>query len=238
MTYTKRSIGVGMLIVTAAVQGPVHAADYFVGSQFEPESVVTTAGTEYDIQSDPTIATTRLDWWSDDCRECIPSTMTFYGHGTPGQGLPGYTGLAGPFALGKLRFTNNTGVGDPGLGSVDLALSYMLDGALSPIDFIFGLSLADSGWVDRKGNGADVLTFTPQGETSRFNLETEDGSLLFTLLGWSEDDGQTFSDHFTVGDASGTKIKLYATVTPVPVPAAVWLFGTGLIALLGVARRH
>ena len=29
----------------------------------------------------------------------------------------------------------------------------------------------------------------------------------------------------------------YAELTPVPVPAAVWLFGSGLIGLIGVARR-
>ena len=238
MKFTKPSAGIGILIAAAAVQSPVYAANYFVGSQFESDSIVTTDGTEHDVQSDPTIATTSLDWRPADCLECSPSTMTFYGHGTPGQGLPGYSGAAEPFALGKLRFTNNTGVGDPGLSSIDLALSYTLEGALSPIDFVFGLSLMDAGWVDRKGNGADVLTFTPQGETSRFDLQTESGSLIFTLLGWSADDGQTFSDSFTVGDASGAKIKLYAAVTPVPVPAAVWLFGTGLVALVGVARRR
>ena len=27
------------------------------------------------------------------------------------------------------------------------------------------------------------------------------------------------------------------TIEPVPVPAAVWLFGSGLIGLIGIARR-
>ena len=30
----------------------------------------------------------------------------------------------------------------------------------------------------------------------------------------------------------------FAQVAPVPVPAAVWLFGSGLLGLLGVARRR
>lgn len=32
-------------------------------------------------------------------------------------------------------------------------------------------------------------------------------------------------------------IQLYAEASPVPVPAAVWLLGSGLIGLVGVARR-
>ena len=31
---------------------------------------------------------------------------------------------------------------------------------------------------------------------------------------------------------------VFAEVSPVPVPAAVWLFGSGLLGLVGVARRH
>lgn len=37
--------------------------------------------------------------------------------------------------------------------------------------------------------------------------------------------------------ASGTHITVSIMTTPIPVPAAAWLFGTGLIALAGIARR-
>jgi hypothetical protein len=29
----------------------------------------------------------------------------------------------------------------------------------------------------------------------------------------------------------------FGTVSPVPIPAAVWLFGSGLLGLVGMARR-
>ena len=41
-------------------------------------------------------------------------------------------------------------------------------------------------------------------------------------------------------DASGGRISgntLAVDLAPIPVPAAAWLFGTGLIGLIGVARR-
>lgn len=42
----------------------------------------------------------------------------------------------------------------------------------------------------------------------------------------------------TFGGGVGWKFYLEGTVSAVPVPAAVWLFGSGLLGLLGVARRR
>ncbi len=39
-------------------------------------------------------------------------------------------------------------------------------------------------------------------------------------------------------DGCQLTIHLYGSVVPVPVPAAVWLFGSGLLGLLGLARRR
>jgi hypothetical protein len=33
-------------------------------------------------------------------------------------------------------------------------------------------------------------------------------------------------------------LRVSVTTQAVPVPAAVWLFGSGLLGLIGVARRH
>ena len=60
---------------------------------------------------------------------------------------------------------------------------------------------------------------------------------------WQEADGgwdathsspQTRPDYTT---SSGTASFLVRDVTVVPVPAAIWLFGSGLIGLIGIARR-
>jgi len=45
------------------------------------------------------------------------------------------------------------------------------------------------------------------------------------------------SQSCTVSFADGSVLSVDAAVTPVPVPAAVWLFGSGLIGLIGFAKR-
>jgi hypothetical protein len=39
------------------------------------------------------------------------------------------------------------------------------------------------------------------------------------------------------GAQNADQTWMWATFTPVPVPAAVWLFGSGLLGLIGIARR-
>lgn len=53
-------------------------------------------------------------------------------------------------------------------------------------------------------------------------------------------------NHFAtvpIGDPSGTggvsyALHLEGTISAVPVPVAMWLFGSGLLGLIGVARRN
>ena len=47
-----------------------------------------------------------------------------------------------------------------------------------------------------------------------------------------------FYDNLCVNDGSGGSACPVSIPDPVPVPAAVWLFGSGLIGLVGVARRR
>ena len=55
--------------------------------------------------------------------------------------------------------------------------------------------------------------------------------------------GVTLQLGATTGGAAGSFANMYydnivIDVAPVPVPAAVWLFGSGLIGLIGIARRR
>ena len=46
------------------------------------------------------------------------------------------------------------------------------------------------------------------------------------------------SDHWNITFADlGPELKVVVDIQAIPVPAAVWLFGSGLIGLIGIARR-
>jgi len=99
---------------------------------------------------------------------------------------------------------------------------------------------ATSGSFTVSNNNGDQTTVT---NGPYFTLAYNDG-----VTGWRQADGVSCSTstdtcHLTwSGTNSGGTIlgvDLKQTVPPsaVPVPAAVWLFGSGLIGLVGVARR-
>ena len=69
---------------------------------------------------------------------------------------------------------------------------------------------------DDLGNFSQVVTGQPWQVASRFD---NDSSQMYGYL------------------TSGTSLTLTAQATVVPVPAAVWLFGSGLLGLVGIARR-
>ncbi len=50
-------------------------------------------------------------------------------------------------------------------------------------------------------------------------------------------DGGTYNNYFASSEADGNGAFPSITTSAVPVPAAVWLFGSGLLGLVGLARR-
>jgi len=58
---------------------------------------------------------------------------------------------------------------------------------------------------------------------------------LIDISGW---DGQEDLDLQNFWPAMGAISHVSIFVRPIPIPAAVWLFGTGLLGLVGMARRN
>ena len=138
-------------------------------------------------------------------------------------------------------------------GSFDMPLhiEWNAEGLFNAIDT--GLQAGDvlSGstlYHDSNGNGiqdagelgTDIFSATPYSDllTSSSLTHTSGGSApmagTINSLGLTDAPFQGIKGYFDIG--TGNSIHIIS-VSAVPVPAAAWLFGSGLLGLIGVARR-
>jgi hypothetical protein len=99
---------------------------------------------------------------------------------------------------------------------------------------------------DATGNGQLLLTWDNPGfNVTDISVWTIEGTTIadnFSLLAESNSNPSPTFGIFSVSpisltDPNPTPSNWVTGPSPVPVPAAVWLFGTGLIGLIGFARR-
>ena len=157
----------------------------------------------------------------------------------PDVGAPGYNGVTIDLGFGSSRTVNETGS--------DLALFFLFDQAGSNIDVtINGTTntissfaiVEDAGGTQQTANNVDwgggklnnVLLTVAELELTNFGLASGAtiDSLAITMTQAEVPDPRKVAALSLVGSLN---------TAVVPVPAAVWLFGSGLIGLVGVARR-
>lgn len=153
--------------------------------------------------------------------------------------------IGSAFQIGELSWLNGTpGHYKTGVNALDLLLSVRLTEAALH-DFVFGINIENTRDEGRKGD-PDHLKLAHDFGGYRFNVAGQDYVLDF--LGLSTDQGANFTDRLSLDEGHKLKAGLYAVINyaqlpppdpqAVPVPAAVWLFGSGLAALAGFARRR
>ncbi|MCW9047126.1 MAG: VPLPA-CTERM sorting domain-containing protein [Gammaproteobacteria bacterium] len=136
------------------------------------------------------------------------------------------------FSLGEFTYVNR-------------ATRYSAD--VSGVDFDLNVNLLGIGWstfnyslsIDNTPNGSknvpDYVSLISQGEDSLFSYLGE--SYRFEILGFSRDGGLTFEDSTFANERSSTTAEIYGQIQAVPVPAALWLFGSGLLTLGALVKR-
>ena len=164
-------------------------------------------------------------------QEKIQSHFWFNGAGSVDGGPAAMPLLGETFSLGSFTYTNEETILSGGLVEIDFQLNLEIDGmSLFPINYMLEIdntpnSLPDNMDTARIVSGPMDVSFFLDGS-----------EYILSLNGFSRDGGLTFETEADLAENAQTSAEIYATITAIPVPAAVWLMASGLLALFGFAR--
>ncbi len=136
--------------------------------------------------------------------------------------------------LGSFSYTNLPTLLVGKTVTVDLKLNLAAGDPVQQTDFSYGLKVNNT-----PGTGTpDTMQIVSMPGEFLFNVKGINYKLA--LPGFSADGGDSFPALFSLAEGGTLNMGVYARlnrVSPVPVPSAIWLFGTALIGLAGISRR-
>jgi hypothetical protein len=164
----------------------------------------------------------------------IQSHFWFNGVGSVAGGAAASVPYGTAFSLGTFTYTNEQTVLSGGLVNIDFRMDIKVDGlGLVPVEY--QLQIDNTPNIET-ANSYDIARIVAAPNNISF---FQNGSeYLLTFDGFSRDGGATFETVAYLAEDQQTSAQIYATITQVvvPVPAAIWLMGSGLLALFGFAR--
>jgi len=139
--------------------------------------------------------------------------------------------------LGSFDYTNVETVLVGEIVNVDLALTVDVLN-FGQTTFSYGLEVSNTENATSTALDDDSMRVVSTPDNLFFTNEGIDYELA--MLGFSADGGNSFDSLFNLAEGSTLNLGVYVElnrVSAVPVPAAVWLFGSALIGLAGITRR-
>jgi len=167
-------------------------------------------------------------------RHISPKSSNFmFESASGGSGFSVYADRA--FSLGDFTYTNEATYRSRHVEGVDFSLALELDGYGST-ELTYMLSILNT--PNSNKNPADFVSLL--NSVSPQSLQFGNDWYELEILGFSRDGGSTFATSAWLNEGQSTTAEIYAqfnTMSAVPVPAAAWLFGSGLLWLATIARK-
>ncbi len=143
-----------------------------------------------------------------------------------------------PFKIGTLTYNNTRIASNSSYNltftdkSFDIGLDFTVPASAN---YTFNYDLQDDETVNSLSDSADRLALIPANNFNpTFTLSGQNFS--FELLGFSNGSGG-FNNSFIQAEDTSSSVDLYAKITAVPVPSAVWLFITALTGFFITGNR-
>jgi len=151
------------------------------------------------------------------------------------QLITGDMGMTGSFTTAGTAFTLGSATGTSGSGLLGTTVGFGTDGIINNGVFDYDSFTPVIGVLGIGGWQFDMNTLlneTTADDTAAGIWKFSGAGLLVDMGGEYEDTAATW-----ILSANNVGSSYSLTITAVPVPAAAWLFGSGLLGLVGIARR-
>ena len=150
--------------------------------------------------------------------------------------------LAAEFSIGSsTTVTDIEGWMSFNPSGADGTIAIYSDGGDVPGDELYAATFFGTGSLDSSWVGVSGLSWDLAAGTYWVAFEVRDGQTLETSMP-SPSSNPLLNEAFTSVDTGDWNdddgLDLGIRISAVPIPAAAWLFGTGLLGLIGVARKR
>ncbi len=236
MTLMKYTGTTGLAVVLLAANVSLaQAAAYSVTGSFANPGFSDPSSLHYlfnnDQGSNASLADVAEFGWGIDFDSWRSSRFQFDG-ATGDVSLP--TGSSLLINLGSFDYTNLPTVLVGDTVTVDLNLTVDVPD-FGQASFDYGLEVTNT---NNSSLDPDSMRVVNTPDNFIFSVEGYDYELA--MSGFSIDGGRSFATVFDLAEGSTLNMGVYAQlnqVSAVPIPSAIWLFGSALIGLAGVSRR-